>query len=104
MAHAKKYLENKVCVTKDVDDDIPTHLYKYFPRARKLVRGEGSKTCFNEVTIVSCVGGRQRDYIWNWFFSFIFLWVFVYMYMYLCRPSEASTRYCAIPGGYPPQD
>ncbi len=24
--------------------------------------------------------------------------------MYLCRPSEASTRYCAIPGGYPPQD
>jgi hypothetical protein len=36
------------------------------------------------------------------FFSFIFLWVFVYMY--LCRPSEASTRYCAIPAGYPPQD
>jgi hypothetical protein len=35
------------------------------------------------------------------FFSFIFLWVFVYMY--LCRPSEASTRCCAIPGGYPPQ-
>ncbi len=24
--------------------------------------------------------------------------------MYLCRPSEASTRYCVIPGGYPPQD
>jgi hypothetical protein len=23
--------------------------------------------------------------------------------MYLCRPSEASTRYCVIPGGYPPQ-
>ncbi len=23
---------------------------------------------------------------------------------YLCRPSEASTRYCVIPGGYPPQD
>ncbi len=36
------------------------------------------------------------------FFSFIFWWVFVYMY--LCRPSEASTRYCVIPGGYPPQD
>ncbi len=36
------------------------------------------------------------------FFSFIFLWVVVYMY--LCRPSEASTRYCVIPGGYPPQD
>ncbi len=24
--------------------------------------------------------------------------------MYLCCPSEASTRYCVIPGGYPPQD
>ncbi len=24
--------------------------------------------------------------------------------MYLCRPSEASTWYCVIPGGYPPQD
>jgi hypothetical protein len=24
--------------------------------------------------------------------------------MYLCRPSEASTRYCVIPGGNPPQD
>ncbi len=23
---------------------------------------------------------------------------------YLCRPSEASTRFCVIPGGYPPQD
>jgi hypothetical protein len=22
----------------------------------------------------------------------------------LCRPSEASTWYCPIPGGYPPQD
>ncbi len=37
------------------------------------------------------------------FFSFIFLWVFVYI-VYLCRPSEASTWYCVIPGGYPPQD
>jgi hypothetical protein len=27
----------------------------------------------------------------------------VYM-EYLCRPSEASTRFCVIPGGYPPQD
>jgi hypothetical protein len=45
------------------------------------------------------IGFYQGDDI---FFSFIFLWVFVYMY--LCRPSEASTRYCAIPGGYPPQD
>ncbi len=24
--------------------------------------------------------------------------------MYLCRPSEASIRYCVIPGGFPPQD
>ncbi len=29
---------------------------------------------------------------------------FCVLYMYLCRPSEASTRYCVIPGGYPPQD
>ncbi len=28
---------------------------------------------------------------------------FVYM-EYLCRPSEASTRYCVIPSGYPPRD
>ncbi len=37
-----------------------------------------------------------------YFFSFRFLWVFVYLY--LCRPSEASTWYCVIQGGYPPQD
>ncbi len=36
------------------------------------------------------------------FFSYIFLGLFVYMY--LCRPSEASTWYCVIPGGHPPQD
>jgi hypothetical protein len=36
-------------------------------------------------------------------YSFTFLGVFVYI-VYLCRPSEASTRYCVIPGGYPPQD
>jgi hypothetical protein len=34
------------------------------------------------------------------FFPFIFLGFFVYMF--LCRPSEASTRYCVIQGGYPP--
>jgi hypothetical protein len=37
------------------------------------------------------------------FFSYIFLGVIVYM-EYLCRPSEASTWFCVIPGGYPPQD
>ncbi len=37
------------------------------------------------------------------FFSFIFLRVFVYI-VYLCRPSEASTWHCVIPGGYPSQD
>jgi hypothetical protein len=37
------------------------------------------------------------------FFSFIFLGVFVYI-VYLCRPPEASTWCCVIPGGYPPQD
>ncbi len=36
-------------------------------------------------------------------FSYIFLWVFMFM-EHLCRPSEASTQFCAIPGGYPPQD
>ncbi len=48
--------------------------------------------------------GREVDveYV-QVFFSYIFLGVFVYM-EYLCRPSEASTRYCVIPGGYPPQD
>ncbi len=40
--------------------------------------------------------------VFFYFYSYIFLGVFVYMY--LCRPSEASTRYCVIPGGYPPQD
>ncbi len=37
------------------------------------------------------------------FFSYIFLEIFVYT-EYLCRPSEASTRYCVTPGDYPPQD
>ncbi len=37
------------------------------------------------------------------FFSFTFLGVFLYI-VYLCRPSEASTWYCVIPGGYPPED
>ncbi len=36
-------------------------------------------------------------------FPIYFLGVFVYT-EYLCCPSEASTRYCVIPGGYPPQD
>ncbi len=40
--------------------------------------------------------------VW-FFFSYIFLGVFVYI-VYLCRPSEASTWYCVIPGGYPPQN
>ncbi len=34
----------------------------------------------------------------------IYFFVVFCVYMYLCRPSEASTRYCVIPGGYPPQD
>ncbi len=37
------------------------------------------------------------------FFSYIFLGVFVYI-VYLYCPSEASTWYCVIPDGYPPQD
>ncbi len=37
---------------------------------------------------------------------FFFLYIFrgFVCIVYLCRPSEASTQYCAIPGGYPPQD
>ncbi len=37
------------------------------------------------------------------FFLHIYSGIFVYT-EYLCRLSEASTRYCIIPGGYPPQD
>ncbi len=37
------------------------------------------------------------------FFSYIFLGFFVYT-KYLCRPSEASTRYCAILGSNPPKE
>jgi hypothetical protein len=37
------------------------------------------------------------------FFLYIFLGFFV-LTEYLCRPLEASTEYCVIPGGYPPQD
>jgi hypothetical protein len=37
------------------------------------------------------------------FFSYIFLGFFVYT-EYLCRPSEASTRHCAILGSYPPKE
>jgi hypothetical protein len=38
-------------------------------------------------------------------YSFFFLFFKgFFVYMYLCRPSEASTQYCVIPGGYPPQD
>ncbi len=36
---------------------------------------------------------NKRILIWFWFDM-----------EYLCRPSEASTRFCVIPSGYPPQD
>jgi hypothetical protein len=45
-----------------------------------------------------------RKNYWNNFFSFIFLGFFCVCTEYLCRHLVASTRYCAIPGGYPPQD
>ncbi len=38
------------------------------------------------------------------FLSYIFLGFFFVYTEYHCRPSNASTRYCAIQGGYPPQD
>ncbi len=37
------------------------------------------------------------------FFLFMFKGFCVYI-VYLCRPPEASTWYCVIRGGYPPQD
>ncbi len=49
------------------------------------------------ILILNCV-----QIFFFFFFLYIF-WVFVYI-VYLCRPSEASTWYCVIPGGYPPQD
>jgi hypothetical protein len=38
------------------------------------------------------------------FFNFFPLYFYGFLCIYLCRPPEASTRYCAIPGGYPPED
>ncbi len=34
----------------------------------------------------------------------VFIGFFVYTEYLFCRPSEASTWYCVIPGGYPPQE
>jgi hypothetical protein len=36
-------------------------------------------------------------------FFFLYIFRFFVYTVYLCRPSEASTQYCVIPGGYPPQ-
>jgi hypothetical protein len=61
--------------------------------------------CFSEETLAlkwRIISSVDTDVITTPFFSYIFLGVVVYMY--LCRPSEASTRFCVIPGGYPPQD
>jgi hypothetical protein len=46
-----------------------------------------------------CFGGITKNYF---FFLYTFRFFFVYT-VYLCRPSEASTQYCVIPGGYPPR-
>jgi hypothetical protein len=45
----------------------------------------------------------QKDIGKKFPFRFIFLGFFVY-FVYLCRPSEASTCYCAIPGDNPSKD
>jgi hypothetical protein len=68
-----------------------------------LTSSESSKSLFPQRPAKYFLLALQRPGLPpNLFFSFIFLWVFVYMY--LCRHSEASTQYCVIPGGYPPQD
>jgi hypothetical protein len=56
----------------------------------------------NLCTRTMCYKAVSCHVLLIFFFSYIFLGFFVYMY--LCRPSEASTWYCVIPGGYPPQD
>ncbi len=55
------------------------------------------------MTLRECHVDRPFPVTYLGFFSFIFF-LLVFVYMYLCRPSEASTRYCVIPGGNPPQD
>jgi hypothetical protein len=56
------------------------------------------------LTVEECGGSQVSS--WLWLIDFFFLYIFIgfCVYVYLCRPSEASTRYCVIPGGYPPQD
>jgi hypothetical protein len=47
-------------------------------------------------------GKSSEQMIFHWFFLyFVCVCVCVY-FVYLCRPSEASTQYCAIPDGNPP--
>ncbi len=74
------------------------------------------KHCLPNLTIFlaqRCLWQRRWKYFFEYlrevetkfeyiFFSYIFFGIFVYT-EYLCRPSEASTQYCVIPGGYPPQ-
>ncbi len=66
---------------------------------KRFAKGYGASGYREPTLKYCCIPGLHSIY---YFFSYIFLWVFVYMY--LCHPSEASTRYCVIPGGYPPQD
>ncbi len=56
---------------------------------------------FEAVSTFTAVPGFQREIF---FFSLYIFRSFCVQYMYLCRPSEASSRYCVIPGGYPPQE
>ncbi len=62
---------------------------------RQLCDVESTVQCWGSTSVL-----RQSMVL---FFSYIFLGFFV-LTEYLCRPLEASTGYCVIPGGYPPQD
>ncbi len=66
------------------------------PSLTFFVLGMHTSTKFNRELI--SLNGLSH---WIIFFLYIFLCILT---LYLCRPSEASTRYCAIPGGCPPQD
>ncbi len=69
-------------------------------------RVKSSRCIWQQEDATSCCilqWGVSQLLLLQYFFSYIFLGFFC-VYMYLCRPSEASTRYCVIPGGYPPQD
>ncbi len=64
---------------------------KFGLKSQKTVQNQQKIVYFLDITLlIHCL------------FSYIFLGFFVFT-EYLCRPSEASTRYCAILGSNPPK-